>query len=125
VTPQFYKFMIAAGALTVAGPALADRYPIAGNWGSSSWTDKGAIECADVRVISFAGEQRTDSGGGVPAYRNNWVRRTGEGRYRVADWFTNGQVRNGQVFYELRVVDKDRLEMVLDRGGILRLQRCK
>jgi hypothetical protein len=41
---------------------------------------------------------------------------------RVADWFSNGQVRNGQVFYELRVLDADRIEMILDRGGTLQLQ---
>jgi hypothetical protein len=76
-------------------------------------------------VIEFSGEQRTDSAGGVPGYRNNWIRPQSERRYRVADWFSNGQVRNGQVFYELRVRDADRLEMILDRGGTLRLQRCE
>lgn len=126
MTRALYKFSaVAAGMLTLAAPAFADQYPVSGRWGSSAWTEKGAIECGNVRVIDFAGDQRTDSEGGVPAYRNKWVRRTGEGRYRVADWFTNGQVRNGQVFYELRVADKDRLEMALDRGGVLRLQRCK
>jgi hypothetical protein len=43
----------------------------------------------------------------------------------VSDWFTTGQIRNGQMFYELRVVDPDRIEMIQQRGGTLRLQRCK
>jgi len=116
---------VAVGGLALAGPAFADPYPVSGRWGRSNWTEKGAIECANVRVIEFKGEERTDSGGGVPGYRNRWVKRAGEGRYRVSDWFTNGQVHNGQVFYELRIADNDRMDMVLDRGGVLRLQRCK
>jgi hypothetical protein len=108
-----------------AAVARADTYPVSGRFGISNWTVKGAIDCANLRVINFAGEQRTDSDGGVPGYRNNWVRREGEGRYRVADWFSNGQVRNGQVFYELLVLDADRLEMILDRGGTLKMQRCQ
>jgi hypothetical protein len=108
-----------------AAVARADTFPVSGRFGISNWTVKGAIDCANLRVINFAGEQRTDSDGGVPSYRNNWVRREGEGRYRVSDWFTTGQIRNGQMFYELRVVDPDRIEMIQQRGGTLRLQRCK
>ena len=126
MTRTLFKFSaVAAGMLTLAGPAFADQYPVSGRWGSSDWMEKGAIDCDNVRVIEFKGEQRTDSGGGVPAYRNNWVRRTGEGSYRVSDLFTNGQIYKGQVFYELRIADRDRLDMILDRGGVLRLQRCK
>src|SRR5947209_15559349 len=88
----------AACLIALAGPAFADRYPVSGSWGVSKWTDNGAIDCADLRVITFSGEQRTDSNGGVPGYRNNWIRREGEGRYRVSDWFTTGQIVNGQQF---------------------------
>jgi hypothetical protein len=83
------------------------------------------VVCADKRVIDFFGAERTDSRGGVPGYHNNRVRQAGEGRYRVADWFSNGQVRNGQVFYYLRVLDAGRLQIILNRGGALRLQRCQ
>jgi hypothetical protein len=114
-----------ACAVALAAPALADQYPVSGRWGVTQWTGKGAVDCADLRVIDFFGEQRTDSDGGVPGYRNNWIRREDEGRYRVSDWFSNGQVRNGQVFYQIRVRDADRLEMILDHGGTLRLQRCR
>ena len=43
-------------------PALADTYPVAGRWGLSAWSDKGAIDCKGKRVIAFNGNQRTDSG---------------------------------------------------------------
>lgn len=117
--------LMAAALVVLATPAWADAYPVSGRWGNSSWTEKGAIDCTGLRVIAFSGEQRTDNGGGVPGYRNNWVRRSGGASYRVSDWFTNGQIRNGQVLYELRLVDRDRIEMVLQRGGTLRLQRCQ
>jgi hypothetical protein len=120
------KLILATACLVaLAGAAFADRYPISGSWGISKWTDKGAIDCANLRVITFSGEERTDSKGGVPGYRNNWIRREDGGRYRVSDSFSNGQVHNGQVFYQLRALDPDRLEMILDRGGTLRLQRCQ
>jgi hypothetical protein len=111
--------------LALAGPAVADQYPVSGRWGVSNWTDKGAIDCADLRVIDFFGEQRTDSNGGVPGYRNRWIRREDGGRYRVSDWFTTGQIVNAQMFYELQLVDADRIAMIQQRGGTLRLQRCK
>jgi hypothetical protein len=117
--------LILCAAIALAAPACADVYPVAGQWGVSDWSKTGPIDCQKLRVVEFSGEQRTDSGGGVPAYRNNWIRREGQGHYRLADWFTNGQVHNGQVFYELRMLDADRIEMVLDRGGTLRLQRCQ
>jgi hypothetical protein len=120
---KLFLSLLCAVALTA--PACADVYPVSGQWGVSDWSKSGPVNCQKRRVIEFSGEQRTDSAGGVPAYRNNWMRREGQGRYRVADWFTNGQVHNGQVFYELRVRDADRLEMILDRGGTLRLQRCE
>lgn len=119
------KSSIAAALVALAVPAWADAYPVSGRWGISSWTEKGSIDCTGLRVIDFFGEQRTDTGGGVPRYRNRWIRRTGEGRYRVSDWFTNGQIGSGQMLYELHLVDGDRIEMLQDRGGTLRLQRCK
>ncbi len=120
------RFILAAGlAAALAGPALADTYPVSGRFAVGTFPPDVVIDCADQRVIAFLGAERTDSGGGVPGYRNNWVRQEGEGRYRVADWFSNGQVRNGQVFYQLRVLDAKRIVMVLDKGGTLRLQRCQ
>lgn len=107
----------------LSAPALADSYPVSGAWGQSSSSEKGAIDCTDKRVITFNGNQRTDSDGGVPAYRNKSVRAVGSG-YRVVDVFTNGQVNNAQVAYSLTLVDADHIAMS-GQTGTLTLQRCE
>jgi hypothetical protein len=76
-------------------------------------------------VITFNGNQRTDSKGGVPAYRNKSVTPAGASRYRIVDLFTTGQIRNGSVNYTLRIVDDDHIEMAMQSGGTLKLQRCE
>jgi hypothetical protein len=120
------KLILATGlAAALAGPAVADTYPVSGRFAVGTFPPDETIACAGQRVIAFLGVERSDSRGGVPAYRNNWVRQEGEGRYRVSDWFSNGQVRNGQVFYDLLVLDANHLQMNLDFGGTLRLQRCR
>jgi hypothetical protein len=113
-----------AGSL-VAMPAFADTYPVTGKWGVSTSTKKGPIDCGKLRVISFNGEQRTDTGGGVPAYRNRSVTRDGANRYQVVDVFTNGMVNNGKVNYTLHLIDADHLELNLQKGGLLKLRKCK
>lgn len=110
------------GAL--ASPAFADTYPVSGRWGQSSSADKGPIDCTGKRVIAFNGNQRTDTGGGVPAYRNKSVTAQGSSRYRVIDVFTNGQVNNAQVSYTLNIVDDDHVVMS-GQTGTLKLQRCQ
>jgi hypothetical protein len=103
-------------------PALADNYPVTGAWGQSTSSEKGAIDCAGKRVITFNGNQRTDSNGGVPAYRNRSV--TGSGSsHSVVDLFSNGQVNDAQTTYTLRQVDPDHIEMTMQSGS-LKLQRC-
>ena len=82
------------GALAL--PALADNYPVTGPWGQSASSEKGAIDCTGKRVIAFNGNQRTDSKGGVPAYRNKSVTQAGASSYRIVDVFTNGQINNAQ-----------------------------
>jgi hypothetical protein len=109
----------------LAAPALADSYPVSGAWGQSTSSAKGAIVCAGKRVITFNGNQRTDSKGGVPAFRNKSVSPTGPSSYRIVDLFSNGQVRNGSVNYTLRLVDADHIEMAMSPGGMLKLQRCE
>jgi hypothetical protein len=109
----------------VAVPAFADTYPASGKWGVSTSTKKGPVDCGKLRVISFNGNQRTDSGGGVPAYRNRSVTPDGINRYRVVDVFTNGMVNNGQVNYTLHLIDVDHLELNMQKGGLLKLRRCK
>jgi hypothetical protein len=107
----------------LAAPALADSYPVSGAWGQSASSKKGTIDCTGKRVITFNGNQRTDSKGGVPAYRNKSVTAVSPG-YRVVDVFTNGQVNNAQVVYTLQLVDDDHIVMS-GQTGTLKLQRCE
>ena len=104
---------------------LAGSYPVSGKWGQSASTDKKPVDCSTLRVIAFNGDQRTDSKGGVPAYRNRTVEAAGSRQYRVVDEFTTGQIGNAKVNYTLRVVDADTVEMMLEKGGTVRLRKCK
>jgi hypothetical protein len=108
----------------LSAPALAQNYPVSGNWGPAVAGQKGAIDCAGKRVIGFNGDQRTDSNGSVPAYRNRSVTAAGQSRYRVVDEFSNGQTSGARTSYTLRLVDPDHIEMQT-RSGTLKLQRCK
>jgi hypothetical protein len=108
----------------LAAPALAGSYPVSGQWGQSSNTDKGPIACAGKRIITFNGDQRQDSKGGVPAYRNKSVTQAGSTSYRVIDQFTTGQINNGSVSYTLNRVDDDHIVMQLRQGGTIKLARC-
>ena len=110
---------------TLAAPALAQSYPVSGAWGVSTGSEQGATACGGKRVIEFNGDQRTDSGGGAPGYHIKSVAPDGPSQYRIVDQFTNGQIRNGNVIYTLRMVDADHIELNMQRGGMLKLQRCK
>ena len=112
-------------AIALAAPAFAADYPISGRFGQSASTTKGAIDCTGKRVMSFSGNQRTDSKGGVPAYRNKSVRVDGAGRYRVVDEFTTGQQAFAYANYTLHVIDTDHIELRMQPGGTIKLQRCK
>ncbi len=110
----------------LAAPALAaGGYPVSGKWGQSADTNKGRIDCGDKRVIDFKGDTRTDSKGGVPAYRIKSITTEGSSRYRVVDEFTTGQIRNGSTSYTLHQIDADHIELNMQQGGMLKLQRCK
>ena len=108
----------------LCAPALAATYPVFGNWGQSTSSVPGAIDCAGKRVIGFNGDQRTDSHGGVPAYRNKSVTKAGSSTYRIEDIFTTGQISNAYSRYTLRQVDADHIVMQM-QGTTLKLQRCK
>lgn len=110
---------------TLAGPAMAASYPVSGRWGASASTDKGPIDCTGKRVIEFTGNTRTDSKGGVPAYRNKSITPEGNGRWRIVDVFTTGQISNAAVTYTLVQVDPDHIALDLQKGGTLKLQKCK
>jgi hypothetical protein len=120
------RSLILSAALVVAlsAPALAADYPVSGRWGVSTSSTKGAIDCTGKRVISFSGNQRRDSGG-IPAYRNLSVTPAEQAHYRVVDEFTNGQISAGRVYYTLVMLDADHIELQMQQGGTLKLQRCK
>ena len=116
----------AALIMALAAPALADSYPVAGRWGQSTSTKKGAIDCSGKRVVTFNGDQRRDTGGGVHAFRNLTVTPAGPSRYDVVDVFSNGQVNNGRVLYTLVETDADHIALHMQMGGsTLTLQRCR
>lgn len=72
--------LLLLGAVTTA---QAQVYPVQGRWGQSASSEKGAIDCSNKRVIEFLGNQRTDSNGGVPAFRNQSV--VPEGSVELSD----------------------------------------
>jgi len=109
----------------LATPAMAASYPVSGKWGESSSAEKGPIDCTGKRVIDFTGNTRTDSKGGVPAYRNKSVTPESDTRWRIVDVFSSGQISNAAVTYTLVQVDPDRIALDLQKGGTLKLQRCK
>lgn len=115
--------ILSALLIALAAPAQAATYPVSGNWGVGAPPTKGAVDCSKLRVIGFNGNQRTDSKGGVPTYRNVSVTTSGA-TYRVVDEFTTGQISSAHVNFTLRQIDADHLEMT-QSGGTLKLQRCK
>lgn len=117
--------VIALLATALAAPALAASYPVSGKWGESTSSAKGAIDCTGKRVIAFNGNQRTDSKGGVPAYRNKSITPESSSRWRIIDEFTTGQISNGTVSYSLVQIDADHIALDQQKGGTIKLQRCK
>jgi hypothetical protein len=117
--------LLVIALIALSTPALAGSYPVNGRFGVvTSFTDK-PLDCAGKRTIAFNGDQRTDSNGGVPAYRNRSVEADGAARWKVIDIFTTGQISNAQAIYTLRAVKDGQLEMTMQPGGMIRLQKCK
>jgi hypothetical protein len=53
------------------------------------------------------------------------VRPEGPTSYRVVDEFSTGQINAGHTTYALRKIDADHIEMNMQDGSSLKLQRCK
>ncbi|HWK95123.1 MAG TPA: hypothetical protein VNR39_06850 [Pseudolabrys sp.] len=104
--------------------AQAANYPITGHWGVTASSEKGPVDCSRLRVIAFNGNQRTDSGGGVPAFRNQSIQQNGSNTFRIVDEFSTGQISNGQAKYTLKIVEPDRVEINQQPGGLLKLRKC-
>ena len=123
--PMQKMVLTAMLVVALAAPTFAAGYPVTGRWGQSTSTEKGAIDCGQLRVIEFKGDQRTDSKGGVPAYRLRTITEESATRFRVTDEFSTGQINNAHVDYTLQKVDADHIELNMQPGGVLKLQRCK
>ena len=111
--------------VALAAPTFAAGYPVSGKWGQSTSSNKGPIDCGKLRVIEFKGDQRSDSNGGVPAYRLKTISAEGPKKYRVTDVFTSGQINNAQASYTLTLIDDDHIALNMQPGGQIKLQRCK
>lgn len=119
---KFFICLVGAAALTT--PAMAASYPVSGQWGQSASSTKGAIDCNGKRVMSFNGNQRTDSTGGVRSFRNRSVTADGPSQYRIVDEFSDGLISDGHTSYTLRQVDADHIVVRSPQGSVT-LQRCK
>ncbi len=117
--------LIAILAAMLASPASAANYPVTGRWGQGDSAAKPPIDCSKLRVIEFNGDTRTDSDGGVPGYRLKSISSEGPSAHRIVDQFTSGQIRNGSTRYTLRQIDADHIELNMQQGGTIKLQRCK
>jgi hypothetical protein len=103
----------------------AVTYPVSGQWGEMKPGDQGAVDCAGRHIITFNGDQRTDSSGGVRAFRIYSSEPHGSGEFLIVDQFANGQVRSGRTTFTLKTINKDRIELRQQGGHVLTLQRCK
>jgi hypothetical protein len=110
-------------AACFATPAFAFTYPVSGRYGQSTETKPGPIDCTGKRIIRFDDRQRFDSKGGVPNYRLFNLETQGTNGFRVTEQFNTAQI-NTQFSYILRLIDSDRVELVMSPGGTLKLKRC-
>jgi hypothetical protein len=115
--------LILLAATSLATPAFAITYPVSGRWGLSAETEPGPIDCEGKRVIRFDDYRRFDSGGGVPDYRVIDLINEADTNFRITEEFHTGQIK-AQISYTLRLIDSDRIELAMTRGGTLQLKRC-
>jgi len=121
--PCTITFAAIALALS-AGGAAADPYPVAGKWTYEHASDPGPAKTCGTRTMEFRGEQRFDTGGSVPQYRNVIINKASPTSFAVVDEFFTVQIR-GRVQYTLRILDQDHIELRFERGGaIIPLRRC-
>jgi hypothetical protein len=108
----------------LAAPALADpTYPVSGKWGQSTSTKEGPVDCTNLRVVTFTGERRFDSGGSIRDFRAVSITPSGTST-QVSEEFRTGQV-NGRNTITLHQADADHLELAMQHGGTLKLRRCQ
>lgn len=118
--------LLLAGVLgLVAGAAArADTgYPVSGRWTYQDPKGDGPSKTCSGRVMTFAGQQRFDTGGGVSQFRNVSTERVDATTYRIVDEFFNVMIR-GKLGFELQVRDPDHVAILLDTGEGYLLRRC-
>jgi hypothetical protein len=114
---------IALTAASLATPAFAITYPVSGDWTLSTESQPGPVDCTGKRVIRFDASRRFDSDGGVPDYRVIDLVNEGNTIFRMTEEFNTGQI-NARLRSTLRLIDPDRIELAMERGGTLKLKRC-
>ena len=78
----------------------------------------------EQRGTEFTGNQRTDSNGGVPAFRNQSVVAESPSSFRIVDEFSTGQINAAHTTFIFRKVDPDHIELVMESCAV-KFQRCK
>lgn len=117
----FIAIALTTGCL--ATPAFAVTYPVSGAWTLSTASNPGPVDCTDKRIIRFDEFRRFDSGGGVPNFRVIDIEQESDAEFRITEEFNTGQI-NARLRSTLRLIDPDRIELALERGGTLKLKRC-
>jgi hypothetical protein len=110
-------------ALITCDTAVAAGYPVSGIWTYDYSPEEGPAKQCGNRRMEFFGDQRVDTAGGVPRYRNFSVTKAGTARFQIVDEFATGQI-NARLEYVLRLIDADHLEIKLASGATILLRRC-
>ena len=123
IRPALIGLYALACAGAVPAIAQADNYPVSGKWTYENASGDGPAPDCGKRYMSFEGNQRRDTGGGVPAYRNFSVEQNGS-TYNIVDEFNTAQIQ-ARSSYTLRQVDNDHIELNRTPGGRVTLRRCQ
>jgi hypothetical protein len=116
-------FVLVVTAFAAPNAAWAQSYPVSGKWTYENPQGEGPAKECGRRYMTFQGQQRFDTGGGVPSYRNVSVDNIGGGNYQIVDAFSTGQI-NARANYTLRLIDDDHLVIQI-AGETVRLRRCQ
>lgn len=119
--------LLSSIALTggAAPPAMADAYPVSGRWTYHNASQKGPAETCDRPTMEFRGNHRFDSFGGVPDFRNVRIERIDATSFALNDEFLTWPNVRGNVYYSLRLIDDDHIEIDIPRAGrAFLLRRC-
>lgn len=120
--------IVVLAAAIIAWPALVgtaqaqSSYPVSGTWTYENAGGEGPAKDCGRRYMAFQGQQRFDTGGGVPSYRNVSIENVGDNEFRIVDAFVTGQI-SARSNYTLRRIDADHIRLQVSGQSIL-LRRC-